>query len=87
MSPDVNPDMNDAEFRGLWTTLQPTARQRQRIDARVFAWLEARDTPLAAEWLGLLRVAPFSTAGLVAVSAVSIAAAAVPLAWLARAVM
>ena len=42
--------MNDEELGGVWTTLQPTVRQRRRIDARVSAWLEARDTPLAAEW-------------------------------------
>ena len=56
--------MNDEELGGVWTTLQPTVRQRRRIDARVVAWLEARDTPLAAEWLGLFRVAPFSAVGL-----------------------
>ena len=78
--------MNDEELGGVWTTFQPTVRQRQRIDARVFTWLEACDTPLAAEWLGLFRVAPFSAVGLVAVSAVSIATAP-PLVWLARALM
>ena len=78
--------MNDEELGGAWTTLQPTVRQRRRIDARVSAWLEARDTPLAAEWLGLFRVAPFSAVGLVAVSAVSIVTAT-PLVWLARALL
>jgi hypothetical protein len=78
--------MNDEELAIDWTTLQPTVRQRRRIDAHVFAWLEARDTPLAAEWLGLFRVAPFSAVGLIAVSAVSIATAT-PLAWLARVLM
>jgi hypothetical protein len=78
--------MNDDELGGVWTTLQPTVGQRRRIDARVLAWLEARDAPLAAEWLGLFRVAPFSAAGLVAASAVSIATAP-PIVWLARALM
>ena len=78
--------MNDEEFGGAWATFQPTVRQRRRIDSRVFAWLEARDTPLAAEWIALFRVAPFSAAGRVAVSAVSIAATT-PLVWLARALM
>ena len=78
--------MNDQELDGVWTTLQPTPWQRRRIDARVFAWLEARDTPLAAEWLGLFRVAPFSAFGLVAASAVSIVTAP-PLVWFARAMM
>jgi hypothetical protein len=78
--------MNDEELGGVWMTLQPTVRQRRRIDARVFAWLEARDTPLAAEWLGLFRVAPFSAVGLVAVSVVATATAP-PFVWLARALM
>jgi hypothetical protein len=78
--------MNDEELAIDWTTLRPTVRQRRRIDAHVSAWLEARDTPLAAEWLGLFRVAPFSAVGLIAVSAVSIATAT-PLAWLARVLM
>jgi hypothetical protein len=78
--------MNDEELGGVWATLQPTVRQRRRIDARVVAWLEARDTPLATEWLGLFKAAPFSAVGLVAVSAVSVATAP-PLVWLARALM
>lgn len=78
--------MSNEEIGGVWTTLQPTARQRRRIEARVVAWLEARDTPLAAEWLGLFRAAPFAAVGLVALSAVSIATAT-PFVWLARALM
>ena len=78
--------MTDEEFGEVWTALEPAARRRRRIDARVFAWLEARDTPLAAEWLALFRVEPFTAAGLAALSAVSIVAAT-PLAWLARALM
>jgi hypothetical protein len=78
--------MNDEELAGAWTTIEPTEYQRRRIGAHVFAWLEARDTTLAAEWLGLLRLAPFSAAGLVAVSAVTVAAAP-PLMWLALALL
>jgi hypothetical protein len=78
--------MNDEELAGAWATIEPTVYQRRRIDAHVFAWLEARDTALAAEWLGLLRLAPFSAAGLVAVSAVTVATAP-PLMWLALALM
>jgi hypothetical protein len=77
--------MNDVD--AAWTTLQPTIRQRRRIDAHVFAWLEARDTPLHAEWLGLLRTEPFSAVGLVAASAVSLATAAAQIILLARALM
>jgi len=78
--------MNDEELAGVWATLQPTAPQRRRIDARVSAWLEARDTPLAAEWLGLFRIAPLSSAGLVAVSALAIAVAP-PVVWFTYALM
>ena len=78
--------MNEDELERAWMTLQPTTPQRRRIDARVTEWLEARDTSLAAEWLGLFRGAPFSTAGLVAASVVSIVTAP-PLIWLARALM
>ena len=78
--------MNDQELAAAWTTLEPAAGQRRRIDARVFAWLDAHDTTLAAEWLGLFRVAPFAAFGLATVSAVAIVAAS-PLAWLARALM
>ena len=78
--------MNDDAFDAAWTTLQPTPIQRQRIDARVAEWLEARDTSLAAEWIGLFRLAPFSAAGLVLVSALSIVTAP-PVLWLARALI
>jgi hypothetical protein len=92
MSDVVNGDVNinDDDFRGVWSTLQPTARQRRRIDGRVFEWLEASDTSLAAEWLGLFRIEPFSAAGLVTVSAVAIAISIVtapPLVWLAQVLM
>jgi hypothetical protein len=78
--------VNDEELGAVWTTLQPTVSQRRRIDARVFAWLDARDTPLAAEWFGLFRAAPFSAIALVAVGAISIVTAT-PLVWLARALI
>jgi hypothetical protein len=78
--------VNDDELGAAWAPLQPTALQRRRIDARVFAWLEARDTPLAAEWLALFRLAPFPALGLVAVSAVSVVMTA-PLVWVARALL
>ena len=78
--------MNDEELADAWTTLEPTVGRRRRIDARVFAWLEANDTPLAAEWIGLFRVAPFAALGLATVSAVSIVIAT-PLVWFARALM
>ena len=78
--------MNEDDLGAAWTTLQPTTLQRRRLDARMSSWLEARDTPLAAEWIGLFRVAPLPAAGLVAASAVSIVTAS-PLVWIARALM
>jgi len=78
--------MNDEELGAVFTTLQPTVGQRRRIDARVFAWLEARDTPLVAEWLGLFSATPFSASCLVAVSAVSVVTAT-PVIWVARALI
>lgn len=87
---DNGMNMNDDEFRGMWSTLQPAMRQRRKIDGRVFEWLDARETSLAAEWLGLFRVERFSAVGLVTVSAVSIAfsiATGTPLLLLARALL
>lgn len=76
--------MTDIEFETAWTALEPTSAQRQRIQSRLTADLEAHDTGLAAEWLGLLRVAPFRTLGLGAVSAVAVAT---PLLWAAAGVL
>lgn len=87
---DVGTNMNDDEFRGLWATIEPTMRQRRKIDGRVFEWVDAHDTSLAAEWLGLFKVERFSAFGLVAVSAVPIALSIVtapPLVLLARALL
>lgn len=78
--------MNDEALGDAWATLEPTGLRRRRIDARVSAWLEARDTPLAAEWLGLFRVAPLTALGLATVSSLSIVAAP-PLVWVARALL
>jgi hypothetical protein len=76
--------MNDEELTGAWTTLDPTAAQLRRIDARVSGWLEAHDTSLAAEWIALFRIAPFGALGLAAASAVAIVAVS-PILWFARA--
>jgi hypothetical protein len=78
--------MDDNALGDVWTALAPTPLQSRHIDARVFAWLEARDTPLAAEWLALVRASPLGAGTLAAVSAVSILAAT-PLAWLMRAII
>jgi hypothetical protein len=74
--------MNDNELGNAWTTLEPTVRQRRRIEAQLFSDLEAHDSPLAAEWLGMFSAAPFATIGFVAVSAAAIVVT--PLLWFAR---
>jgi hypothetical protein len=76
--------VTDHELSLAFTTLEPTARQRQRIHARVFERLDARDTPLAVEWFRLFRISPLAATGLVAMSTASLATAA-PVLWLARA--
>ena len=78
--------MNDEQLVGAWAALDATDLQRRRIRARVFAWLEARPTSLAAEWLGLFKVSPLPAAGLVAASAASLAIST-PVLWLARALL
>ena len=78
--------MNDEEIVETWTTLEPTVSQRRRIEARVMDWLDARDTSLAAEWIAVFRIAPFSAVGLIAVSALAIVTAP-PLVWITRALM
>ena len=78
--------MNDEALGNAWTTLEPAAHRRQRIEARVSAWLEARDTSLAAEWLGMFKVAPVPAFGLSMASAVSILAAS-PFLWFAFSLM
>jgi hypothetical protein len=78
--------MNDEPLAGDWETLAPEARQRRRMEGRVFTWLEAHDTPLAAEWLALIRVSPFAAIGLGTVSAMSLATAP-PFIWLMRALL
>ena len=78
--------MNDDALSNVWTTLELTRDRRRRIDARVSAWLDARDTTLAAEWLGLFRLAPLPALGLTTVSAVVLLLSP-PLGWFVRAVM
>jgi hypothetical protein len=78
--------MTDDELVTTWMALEPTAVQRRRLDARVAAWLEARETPLSLEWLGLLKVSPIATTAFAAVGAVSIAIAP-PFLWIAGALL
>ena len=77
--------MTDEQIAETWTTLEPTMEQRRRIDARVFAWVEARETTLVSEWLGLFRLHPLPALGLVSVSACAVAASP-PVLWLVLAI-
>ena len=64
--------MNDSELMNLWSALEPSGRQRARIETRVFEWLEASETSIAAEWLGLLKVEPLTALAYASVGAVSL---------------
>jgi hypothetical protein len=64
--------MNDAEIMSLWSGLEPSARRRARIETRVFDWVEASETSLAGEWLGLLKLEPLTGLAYAAVGAVAL---------------
>jgi len=44
--------MDEQDLERVWTALEPTPDQRRRMGVRVSDWIEAHNTPLAAEWLG-----------------------------------
>ena len=64
--------MNDVELIDTWSTLEPSARRRARIETRLFEWLEASETSLLGEWLGLLKVGPLQGLAYVSVGALSL---------------
>ena len=64
--------MNEMELVSAWSTLEPSARQRALIETRVFEWIEAGETSIAGEWLGLLKVKPLMALAYVSVGAVSL---------------
>ena len=74
--------MNETELVGSWTALEPTPRQRQRIESRVREWLAARESSLATEWLELLKVNPIARLAFAAVAA-CLMLITTPLTWLA----
>jgi hypothetical protein len=78
--------MTDDALNRLWTTLEPAAEQRERIAHQVEAWLDARDTSLAAEWAALVAARPLPALGLAVVSAAAIVLTT-PLLWVARALL
>ena len=74
--------MNDTELMSLWSALEPNGHQRARIETRVFDWLEASDTSIAGEWLGLLKVEPLTALAYASVGAVSLLLLT-PIGWIA----
>ena len=64
--------MNDAELLKTWSMLEPDGRRRAAIETQVFEWLEAYETSLVGEWLGLLRVEPLTALAYACVGAVSL---------------
>ena len=78
--------MNDSELSSAWAALEPTSRQRRRIEARVRGWLEAHESSLAAEWLGLLKINPVAALSFAAVAG-CLVLLATPLSWVAFSVL
>jgi hypothetical protein len=64
--------MSDEHPADNWSILEPTSSQRHRIEQKVSEWLEANDTSIAAEWLGLIRVQPLACFGYAAAGALSL---------------
>jgi hypothetical protein len=77
--------MNDAELTATWSALEPSARRRARIETRLFEWLEASETSLLSEWLGLLKVEPLAGLAYVSVGALSLVLLT-PVGWIVAAI-
>ena len=73
--------MNDTELMSLWSALEPNGRQCARIETRVFESLEASETSIAAEWLGLLKIEPLTALAYASVGAVSLVVLT-PIGWI-----
>jgi hypothetical protein len=73
--------MNDTELATLWAVLEPGGRRRARIETRLLGWLEATETSLAREWLGLLKVEPLTGLTYAAVGTVALLLFS-PVGWL-----
>jgi hypothetical protein len=78
--------MNETEITQLWTTLEPSGRQRARIEDRVFDWVEASETSLLSEWLDLIKLDPLAGLGFAAMAAVSLLMFT-PLGWVASSML
>jgi hypothetical protein len=78
--------MNDAELTHTWSALEPSSRRRARIETRLFEWLEASETSLLGEWLGLLKVEPLTGLAYVSVGALSLVLLT-PIGWILSALL
>jgi hypothetical protein len=78
--------MNEHELAQTWTALEPNSAQRRRIEARVHGWLDAGQSSLAAEWLGLFKITPLAGLGYAA-AATCLMLIATPLGWMTFAVL
>ena len=74
--------MNDTELVSLWSTLEPSTRRRARIETRLFDWLDASETSIAAEWLGMLKVEPLTALAYASIGVISLFVLT-PVGWLA----
>ena len=78
--------MNDTELMNVWSVLEPNGRQRARIETRVFEWLEASETSIASEWLGLLKVEPLTALAYASLGAVALLLLT-PVGWIATSLL
>ena len=78
--------MNDTELTSLWSALDANGAQRARIETRVFEWLEASETSIAAEWLGLLKVEPLTALAYASVGAIALLLLT-PIGWIATSLL
>ncbi|MEJ0005918.1 MAG: hypothetical protein WDM77_05890 [Steroidobacteraceae bacterium] len=78
--------MNETELADQWAALEPTPGQQRRIDARVRGWLDARESWLAAEWIGFINLNPIEGLSLAAAAA-GLVLVATPLSWVAFSVL
>jgi len=73
--------VNDTEIMSLWSALEPSTRRRARIETRVFEWLEASETSLVGEWLGLLKVEPLTGLAYASIGALALVLLS-PVGWI-----
>jgi hypothetical protein len=64
--------MNEDQLTAEWAQFELSAEQRHHIENRVLEWLEAGDTSLVAQWVGLIRFDPAASLGYAAAGAISL---------------